>query len=145
MEIDFLETTNSASVSPTGQVPMARPPTPARPPTSIAGASASAARPPATPVNPISQTNSADAAWYSFLRTASNARRLSAVTMGYWSPSADANRIARDNQRRRQLAALEFVCRRFDPIEDVIDELGFVSRRDDLFRRSLLLKIKLED
>src|ERR1700687_3357372 len=61
------------------------------------------------------------------------------------TPSSDSNRVARNDQRRRQLAALEFIRRRFDLIENVVDELRFVTRCDDLFRRSFLLEIKFKD
>ena len=70
---------------------------------------------------------------------------LAAITMGDRAPSSDPNCVARDDQRRRQLAALEFVCRRFDLIEDVVDEFSFVARRDDVFGRSFLLEIEFED
>ena len=47
---------------------------------------------------------------------------IAAVTMGNGTTPANANRIARDDQRRRQLPALEFVCRRFSAIQDIVDQ-----------------------
>src|SRR6266851_8052838 len=83
----------------------------------------------------------------SFLRAAPNARSrsLSAVAMRYRTPPADADGIARDDQGGWQLAALELIRRRLDFIQNVVNQLRIVARRDDFFGRLLLFKIQLQD
>ena len=55
--------------------------------------------------------------------------------MCHRAATADADRISRNDQRRRQLATLEFIRRRFDAIQYVINQRRIVTGSDDLFRR----------
>src|ERR1700682_6283553 len=80
-----------------------------------------------------------------FRGTASEADRVPPVTMGNRPSPTDTDGVARDDQRGRQLAALKFVGRRFDPIKNIVDKLTRVAGRDDFFRRSFLLEMKVED
>ena len=52
--------------------------------------------------------------------------------MSYRAPAADADRVLRDDDRRRELLSLEFVRRVLDFVEDRVDEVRVVSRGDDL-------------
>src|SRR5215204_1675461 len=59
--------------------------------------------------------------------------------------AADADGVARDDERRRELAPLELVGRRLDAVEDVVDERAFVPLGDDLLGRVLPLEVEPQD
>ncbi len=62
--------------------------------------------------------------------------------MRHRTAAANADRISRDDQRRRQLPALEFIRRRLDAVENIAHEAGFKSRFDDLIRRCFLFEVQ---
>ena len=61
------------------------------------------------------------------------------------SPAANANGIARNDERRWQLTAFEFVRRRFNAIQNVVNQIAIVSSADDFLRRLLLFEIEFEN
>src|SRR5437870_8611279 len=65
--------------------------------------------------------------------------------MRHGPAAANADGVARNDQRRRQLPPLEFVCRRFNSVQDVVNQASIMAGGNDLFRRFLLLEIELED
>ena len=71
---------------------------------------------------------------YLICRAAADARSNASVAMRDGPPPADADRVTRNNQRGRQLAALEFVGRRFDPIENVVNQIRIMPGADYFFR-----------
>src|SRR6478672_1488502 len=67
------------------------------------------------------------------------------ITMRNWPPPADANRVARDDQGRRQLAALKFIGWRLNAIQNIENHDWVIAGRDDLFGSSLLFKVQLQN
>jgi len=67
------------------------------------------------------------------------------IAMRDWTTPADADRIARDNKRRRQLTSLEFIGRGFNAIQNVEDHACIIARRDDLIGSRLLFKIHFQN
>src|SRR5437763_16129546 len=61
------------------------------------------------------------------------------------SPAANAKGIARNDEGRWQLAAFEFVRRRFNAIQNVENQIAIMSCADDFLRRLLLFEIEFED
>src|SRR5437763_350601 len=70
--------------------------------------------------------------------------RAAAVAVRNGAASANSYGVARDDERRRQLTALEFVGGRFDAIQQVVNKFGVVACGYDLFGRSLLFKVHLQ-
>src|SRR3954470_10874027 len=68
----------------------------------------------------------------------------STIFMGDRPPAADANSISRNDQCRRKLLSFEFICRGLDHIKNAIYQLLIVTSGNDLFWRSLLLKIHFQ-
>src|SRR5215211_5875778 len=71
--------------------------------------------------------------------------RLSLVAVRDGAAAADADGVARDDERRRELPALELVGRRLDAVEDVVDERAVVPLVDDLLGRILPLEVEPQD
>ena len=92
---------------------------------------------------------SPDGKWVAFT-VSTRTEATNADSSGVWLVASDgaatpnADGVARDDQRRRQLSSLELVRRRFDAIEDVIHECRIMPRCDDLFGRLFLFKIQFE-
>ena len=61
-----------------------------------------------------------------------------------WTAAAHADRVARNDQRRRQLSPLELIRRRLDAVQYVLHKPRLESSLDDLLRRCLLLKVQLQ-
>src|SRR5712664_364840 len=59
---------------------------------------------------------------------------LAAIMVRHGPAPANANRVARDDQSRRQLAALEFIRGGLDAIQNVVNQFEVVTRGDDRFR-----------
>ena len=59
--------------------------------------------------------------------------------------AADTDRVLRDDDRRRELLALEFVRRILDFVKNRVDEIRIVSGRDDLGGCGFTFEIKFED
>ncbi|KXK06536.1 MAG: hypothetical protein UZ17_ACD001000494 [Acidobacteria bacterium OLB17] len=59
---------------------------------------------------------------------------LTPVLMRYRTTAADADRVLRDDDRRRELLAFEFVRGVLDLVQYPVNAFAVVARRDDLFR-----------
>ena len=70
---------------------------------------------------------------------------LPPITMRHGSPPANTDRVTRNDQSWRQLAALEFIRGRFDAIQNVVNQTRVVTCGDNLFRRFFLLEIEFQD
>src|SRR6476620_6403964 len=62
----------------------------------------------------------------------------------YWPASTDADRVARNDQRRRQLPAFEFIRRRLHSVENVLHKTRLEARCDDFARRGFLFEVELQ-
>src|SRR5919107_1778691 len=71
--------------------------------------------------------------------------RAALVAVRDGAAAADADGVARDDERRRELAPLELVGRRLDAVEDVVDERAVVPLGDDLLGRVLPLEVEPQD
>src|SRR5215216_3640609 len=71
--------------------------------------------------------------------------RAALVAVRDGAAATDADGVARDDERRRELAPLELVGRRLDAVEDVVDERALVPLGDDLLGRGLALEVEAQD
>src|ERR1041384_4003941 len=58
--------------------------------------------------------------------------------------STDADRVSRNDQRRRQLPAFEFVRGRLNAIENILHETRLEAGGDDLARCGFLFEVELQ-
>src|SRR5919107_344634 len=71
--------------------------------------------------------------------------RAALVAVRDGATAADADGVARDDERRRELAPLELVGRRLDAVEDVVDERALVPLGVDLVGRQLGRRAFVDD
>src|SRR6266513_4619981 len=71
--------------------------------------------------------------------------RHTSITMGDRPAATNADGVARNDQRRRQLPAFEFIGGRFNSIKNFVNQIRVMTRGDDCFRRLLLFEIQLQN